>query len=215
MARKGQPDYWAKLLGRAAVFLSGASSAQLRVQLFDVLDEFFNNSCCWLENIDLVVVAETLDYPLTPICGRIVRLSEVLDQHNVRQQAVMPEIGTVHFLYPFNQVQPMTAIVVKTVTDPFNCSPPHVPEWLLPTYGLGILYGIVGHMMLHPGMSYSNPQMGNFYLQKFGDSINHAMVATTKMNKVGAQAWSFPQQFAVRGQRGGVSTYNVHPTPPR
>jgi hypothetical protein len=215
MARKGQPDYWAKLLGRAAVFLSGASSAQIRVQLFDVLDEFFNNSCCWLENIPVVVVPEVLDYPLTPVSGRIVRLVEVYDQNNVPQQAAMPEIGTVHFLYPFNQVQTMMASVVKTVTDPFNCSPPNVPEWLLPAYGLGILYGIVGHMMLHPGMSYSNPQMGNFYLQKFGDSINHAMVATTKMNKVGAQAWSFPQQFAVRGQRGGVSTYNVHPTPPR
>ncbi len=215
MGKKGQPDYWAKLLGRAAVFLSGASSAQMRVQLFDVLDEFFNNSCCWQEGIDLVVIPETLDYPLTPTSGRIIRLEQVVDQNNIPQQAVMPEIGTVHFLYPYNQTQTMVANVIKTVTDPFNCSPPNVPEWLLPAYGLGILYGIVGHMMLHPGMSYSNPQLGNFYLQKFGDSVNQALVATTKMNKSGAQVWTFPQNFAVRGQRGGVSTYNVYPMLPR
>jgi hypothetical protein len=215
MSKRGQPDYWAKLIGRAAVFLPGVSSKQLRVQLFDVLDEFFNQSCSWRESIDLVVIPETLDYPITPTSGRIVRLDEVTDQHNTPQQAVMPEIGVVHFLYPFSQIQTMTADVIKTVTDPFNCSPPNVPEWLLPSYGLGILYGIVGHTMLHPGMSYSNPQMGNFYLQKFSDLTTQAYVSTNKMNKIGAQTWSFPQQFRVRGQRGGVSTFNVHPFPPR
>jgi hypothetical protein len=34
-----------------------------------------------------------------------------------------------------------------------------------------------------------------------------------KMNAVGAQSWVFPQQFRVFGQKGGVSTFNVHPTP--
>lgn len=215
MSKKGQPDYWAKLMGEANVYLSGASDAQMRVQLFDVLDEFFFNSCCWEENIDFTVIPNTLDYPLVPLTGRIVRLDEVYDQNNVPQQAVMPTIGTVHFMYPFNQPQPMTAVVVKTVTDPFKCSPPDVPEWLLPSYGRGIMYGIVGHMMLQPGMSYSNPQLGRFFLGKFSDHINMAYVAMTKMNKMGAQVWAYPQQFRVRGQRGGVSTFNVHPTPPR
>lgn len=215
MSRKTQEqrDYWGKLMGEAAVFLTGASDSQMRVQLFDVLDEFFNESCCWTETIKFMVVPDALDYPLVPLSGRIVRLEEVLDQNNVPQQAIMPEIGTVRFLYPYTQVQPMTAMVVKTVTDPFNCSPPNVPEWLLPSYGRGIMYGIIGHMMLMPGMPYSNPPLGQFYLGKFSNAINGAMVASVKANKIGAQNWAYPQQFAVTGQRGGVSTYNVLPTP--
>ena len=60
----------------------------------------------------------------------------------------MPTIGTVQFLYPYTNTQPMTASMIKTVTDPFLCSPPHIPEWVLPAHGLGILHGLLGGMML-------------------------------------------------------------------
>ena len=74
----------------------------------------------------------------------------------------MPDIGTVRFLYPYTKRQPMMAIVVKTVTDPLSCFPPHIPEWLLPMHGLEILHGLIGNMMLQPGQSYSNPRWRSF-----------------------------------------------------
>ena len=79
-----------------------------------MLEEFFDGSNCWLETIKFTVIPETLDYPLQPSTGRILRLDNVLDQNNVRQAAIMPEIGMVQFLYPYSQTQPMTATVVKT-----------------------------------------------------------------------------------------------------
>ena len=144
--------------------------------------------------------------------GRILRLYGVIDQNNVPQQAVMPEVGTIQFLYPYSNPQPMMASVVKTVTDPLFCFPPNIPDWMLPVHGLGILHGLLGGMMLQPGQSYSNPPLANFHLQKFRDAIAHARVAMMRMNTVGAQSWAFPQQFRVTGQKGGVSTFNVHPT---
>lgn len=214
MAKKNEFNaYWAKLIGQAQVMLLGVSKAQLKVQLFDTLDEFFDGSNCWLEGINFSVLPDTLDYPLRPVGGRIVRLAAVLDQHNMQQQALMPEIGTVRFLYPFNQVQPMTAIVVKTVTDPLCCYPPNIPDWILPKHGIAILHGIVGTMMMVPAQSYTNPQMAQFHLGKFSDGISGAFVASSKANTVGAQAWMFPQGFRSSSQRGGVSTYNVHPSP--
>jgi hypothetical protein len=208
--------YWQKLLGQAKTSLIGASQAAMEVQLFEVLEEFFDGSNCWTEAIELVVIPNTLNYPVTPVQGgRILRLSDVIDQNLVAQNAVMPEIGTVTFVYTYTDSQPMTAIVVKTVSNPLECYPPNIPEWLLPQHGLVILNGILGKMMMQPGMSYSNPKLGDFYLRKFSDGISKAMVATNLMNKVGAQRWAFPQSFAVRGQRGGVSTFNVHPTPGR
>lgn len=214
MAKKNQfNNYWAKLIGQAKVSLIGASDAQLKVQLYDVLEEFFDQSCCWSENINFTAIPETLDYPLKVVEGRILRLEAVLNQHNIQEQAFMPDIGTVRFLYPFSQAQPMTAIVIKTVTDPLMCFPPNIPDWILPKHGLVLLHGILGNMMLIPAQSYSNPQMANFHLQKFGDGICGANVATMKANTIGAQTWMFPQNYRVSSQRGGISTYNVHPSP--
>lgn len=211
MSKSDCDKYWAKLIGQANVILTGASDAELRVQLFDVLQEFLGDSNCWQETINFPVIPDALDYPVAPLTGRIERLLGVLDQNNVPQQAAMPVIGIVHFLYPYTQTQPMWATVVKNVTDPFGCFPPNIPDWLLPKYGLGILSGLLGYMMIQPGQSYSNQAMGSFHLSRFRSKIAHARSATMRANTVGAQAWAFPQSFAVTGQRGGVSTYNVHP----
>ena len=206
--------YWRKVFGQAKVALQGASDIELKVQLFDVLEDFFDNSNCWREVIPLAVIPNTLDYPIYPTeGGRILRLYGVLDQNNVQQQAVMSKIGTVTFLYPYNNTQPMSAIVVKTVTDPLCCFPPGIPDWLLPAFGRGITHGLIGFMMLQPGQSYSNIQMANFHIQKFRDSWAHARTAMMKMATVGAQTWMFPQQFRTFSQKGGVSTFNVLPTP--
>jgi hypothetical protein len=205
--------YWAKILGQALVAVPGASDALLRVQLFDTLEEFFDGSNCWLEAIKFVVTPDLLDYQLFPQSGRILRLDGVVDQNNVTQSAIMPLPGQVRFLFPYTNSQPMTAVVVKTVTDPLLCFPPHIPEWMLSMHGLKILHGLIGNMMIQPGQSYSNPSLGNYHLQKFSDGISGAYVSSSKANTVGLQPWSFPQQFRVTGQKGGVSTFNVIPAP--
>jgi hypothetical protein len=215
--KKADPcdKYWAQLMGQASVSLSGASDIALKVQLFDVLQRFFDESNCWQEIIRFSVIPETLIYPLVPMKGgRILRLLTVLDQLMVPQQALMPEIGTVEFIYPYTNIQPMAALVIKTVTDPLQCYPPDgVPEWLLPTHYLTLLSGLLGNMMLQPGNSYSNPQLSSYHTQKFRDGIAHARIAASKLNTVGVQAWMYPQQFRVGSQKGGVSTFNVIPTP--
>ena len=205
--------YWAKLIGQALVTLPGASDALLRVQLFDTLEEFFDGSNCWMETIKFTAVPDTVEYKLYPSeGGRIIRLDSVLDQNNVPQAALMPEIGTVRFQFPYSNPQPMLALVVKNVTDPLSCFPPHIPDWILPSHGLKILHGLIGNMMLQPGQSYSNPALANFHMAKFNDGVSGAYVSSSKMNTVGAQPWSYPQAFRVSGQRGGVSTFNVLPT---
>jgi hypothetical protein len=204
--------YWAKLIGQAKVSLAGASDIGLKVQLIDTLQRFFDESNCWQESISFTIIPDTLDYPITPLCGRVLRLLAVLDQNNTPQPALMPEISIVRFVYPSTETQPMTAVVIKTLALPDLCYPPNIPEWLLPVHGMTILHGLLGDMMLQPGTSFSNPQMANYHTQKFRDGIAHARVAAVKMNTVGAQNWMFPQSHRVTGQKGGVSTFNVHPT---
>jgi hypothetical protein len=206
--------YWAQLMGQASVSLAGASDVGLKVQLFDTLQQFFDESNCWQEWIRFTVIPDTLDYPLAPVKGgRILRLLGVVDQLAVAQPAVMPEIGVLQFPYPFTNTQDMAAVVIKTVTDPLSCFPPGIPEWLLPTHYLTLLHGVLGGMMLQPGSSYSNPQMANYHTQKFRDGIAHARTAMLRANTVGATSWRYPRQFHISSQKGGVSTFNVIPTP--
>jgi hypothetical protein len=211
-SRKDEHDaYWMMLMGQVQVSLAGASNAELKVQVFDVLDEFFMGSNCWQEAVTFTVIPNTLDYPVNVTTGRISKLYAVIDQNNVPQPAFMPTVGIIHVPFAYTTVQPMTAVLTKTVTDPLRCFPPHIPDWTLPRYRLGLQHGVLGNMMQQPGMSWSNPQLALFHLQKFRDEISHARVAMTTQNAVGAQNWKFPQQFRVTGQKGGVSTFNVTP----
>lgn len=219
MATKTNPEdqgYFAKLMGRAQTILSSASDAHLNVILFDTLQEFFADSNSWREVIPFSVVPSLQDYPIAPQSGRIERLIGVTDQNQISQSAIMPNIGTVTFLYPYSNAQPMWALVAKNVTNPLSdCfpEPPDKPDWLLPKYGLGILSGILGNMMNEPGQAYSNEKGAAFHLARFRNSIQQARAAAMRGNTVGTQAWRFPQSFRTFGQRGGVSTGNVNPPP--
>src|SRR6516162_6174260 len=133
----------AKLFGEAATLLSGASSPELVIRFYDTLKDFFSNTNCWREWIQFTVVPNMQDYKIAPAHGgRIIRLLGAIDQNRVPQNAVMGEIGTVTFLYPYTTVQPMWANVVKTVTRAFKDGkpfPPYIPDWVLPSYSTGLL----------------------------------------------------------------------------
>ena len=206
--------YWTQLLGQAESILIGVSDALMQSTLFNVLLEFFSDSNCWQEAIGFTVVPTTLYYVLIPVSGRILRLWAVTDQNNVPQAAVMPiPDGNLHFLYPYTSPQPMTAIFVKTVSDPQNCFPPHIPEWLLPTYGFAILQGLLGSLMIQPDQSWTDKENGVYRLKKFRDLTMAARVAMMRANTVGVQSWAYPQSYRTFNQRGAVSTFNVNTSP--
>lgn len=208
------PDtYLMQLMGQAQTMLMGSSTIELRVQFFDVLREFFDNANLWHEAIGFTVVPTSQDYKLEPISGRITRLSNVLDQNNVPQAAAMPIPGWVHFLYPYSNPQPVTAVVIKNVDGPLECFPPDFPDWVLPKYGVGMLEGLVGRMMSIPDTSYTDKQGAIYRLQRFRNEMMGARTAAIRANTIGSQAWAYPQTYRTFSQRGGVSTFNVNPTP--
>lgn len=213
MSKEVCDHYLQMLMGQARTMLIGASEAELKVRFFEVLQEFFDNSNCWQEAINFQVIPNLLDYRMEPVSGRIMRLSNVLDQNNVAQAAVMMVPPTVHFMYPYSNTQPMTAIVVKNVTNPLEEFPPDFPEFFLQQYNYALLDGIVGKMMLQPGQSYSNQQSGLYHTQRYRDQVNHARAATMRANTIGSQNWAYPQTYRTYSQRGGVSTFNINPAP--
>jgi hypothetical protein len=217
-------DDFVRLMNQARIKLTGASDAGLKNELFEVFTEFFDVSSSWTESIDFDAVAYHTDYDLSVDEGQIVRLGGVaassiyttsaaleaaealnngqtLGFHN--QKAFMPSPGTIRLVNPPSSPMAMRALVIKSVDLPTTRdSVPVAPDWVIPKYGRYILSGLLGAMMNQPGKSYSNDTQGVYHLKKFQEGISRARVATMRANTYGAQAWTFPQGFKTRGQKG-------------
>lgn len=211
--------YVTDLLNQCRIELPGASDVGIRQRAYNVLHEFLNYSNSWTEQISVTTVANQKDYTLTPLevpPGQIIRLGGVIDLNQINYPAMMPKIALLEFITTPTSAQTLTAIVIKTVLRPSNADGsldhsypiPDLPAWLwglwLPTF----VHGIVGYMMMEKNRPYSDEKMGLFHLQLFRDGIKAARVAALRRNTWGTNAWMYPQQNRVRGQRGGVSVGN-------
>lgn len=198
-----------QLLNQARVTLTGASEDGLKAALFNVLNTFFSDSNSWLEQISIGILPNTTSYSITPDGGQIVRLAGVVDVNGTPQPALMPDFGVVQFAHPYNTAQTFTATVIKTVTLPSDRNGiPVIPDFTLSVYGVQILDGLLGTMMLQPNKSYSNVPTGQYHTRLFQSGVAGARVAALRRNSLGSQAWAYPQTFRVSGQRGGVSVGN-------
>lgn len=201
------------LFDRARVDLPGVSDGALRVQLFDVFTEFFGDSSAWTEAIPFSTVAAQKDYPLTPVAGgQIIRLAGVQDTNVIIQPADMPTVGTVSLRDPPSNVQTFTATVIKNVLAPSDCARefPFVPDPFVALYLVGLTDGLTGKMMNQPAKSYSNEKLAVYHLRRWRDAISRARIAALRRNTFGVNAWSYPQSFRTRSQRGGVSVGNAN-----
>ena len=197
-----------QLLNNARVRLAGASDAQLKAELYDVLSTFFEDSRCWLESIRFNVVTDTTTYQVVPDEGQIIGLVGVLDSQNTPQAALMPNLGTVILGAIPNVAQaPLYyyAIVSKNVTLPTGADRlPVGPDWVLPRWHTGILDGLLGQMMSHADKPYSDEKRSTYHLRKFRNAILQARVAALRQHTLSAQAWRFPGSFSTNTQKYGV-----------
>src|SRR4029077_13227101 len=126
-----QKQDFERFMGQVRVKLTGASDAGMKSELFEVLDEFCDDTSAWQEQIALNVIAGTTSIPnniydLTPQHGgTIIRLLGVFDPNGIPTPAFLPtgatqntEVGQLQFVNPVNTNQVMTVFVAKTVLLP-------------------------------------------------------------------------------------------------
>jgi hypothetical protein len=85
---------------------------------------------------------------------------------------------------------------------------PVAPDWVLKLYAPYIIAGVCAAMQTQSNSSWYDAKAASMNAAKFRAGIAAARRDTLHRNTLGAQAWSFPQNFRVRSQRGGVSTGN-------
>src|SRR5574343_212222 len=117
-----------RLMDNARINLPGALDGAIKLELFAILNEFFQESNIWTEDID-VTVNPTNDtylenpaaytYDIAPADGGVInRLIWVVDMNGTPQAATMEIPGTLVIQYPPSETKTFRVRVGKTVTDP-------------------------------------------------------------------------------------------------
>src|SRR6266568_4313418 len=197
-----------QLINQARVKLVGTSEAAIKLELFDVLKEFFDYSSCWFEDINIIIAGDgvTQTYTVVPNGGQIIRLAGVVDANGFPQAAIMPTPGDITFSTPFTVAQTFTATVIKNVEAPLpKAGFADIPEWVLKLHGICILDGLLGKKMSESAKPYTDKKTAEYHLRRFLTETSKARTAALRRNTFGTQAWSFPRTFQSRTQRGGVS----------
>lgn len=197
-----------RLMDHARIRLPGALDAAIQMELFAVMNEFFQSSNIWYEDIAFAVTPttatylenpEAFTYAITPLLGSIVRLVGVVDSQGYPQKAVMPVIGQVILVYSPNVAGTYTARVSLSVTDPVTLEGyPEFPDWIMNKYGSDILEGVLGRMMSQIAKPYTSPAAAQFHMKNFKQAVGQAKVEASHQNVYRGQNWRFPQTFARR-----------------
>jgi hypothetical protein len=216
---QAQPSHASYLYDRARVELVGASDAMIRLMMYDMFHEFFNDSKLWVEAIPGILSPSTMLYYLQPgqtqslgdafPFGRIVELSSVYDLNFTPVPADMPEVPILRLQYAQSNPLSVFVTVIKNVAKPSSGELPEVPYWAVDTYEPYLLAGIKGMLQLQANRPYYDPKMGPLNYQRFRQGVNMGRVRALRRNTYGSQAWAYPQQFRTRSQRSwGVSVGN-------
>jgi hypothetical protein len=197
-----------RLMDHAKIRLPGSLDSALQMELFSVLNEFFQTSNIWYEDVAFPVTPtadtylqnpDAFTYEIIPDQGAITRLMGVVDSQGRLQAASMPVLGDLILGYSPNVADTYTARVALTVTDPVTREGyPEFPDWVLNKYGNEILDGLLGHMMSQIAKPYTSPTIAMVHLRKFNSGVSKAKVEASHQNVYRGQSWRFPQAYASR-----------------
>ncbi|HLL28969.1 MAG TPA: hypothetical protein VKT73_15135 [Xanthobacteraceae bacterium] len=192
--------YVTRILDNLRVRLPGALDTALKLELFNVLNEFLKKSNAWQEDILVDVKPGVTDYPIEPADGVINRVMQVVNSAgiNVRATFAVPpdlilEVAPV-------QNDTLTVTVSLTVADTDRDEFPVFPDWMFSNYYDDFIDGALGRMMSQPAKPYSNERLSIYHLRRFHNAVARAKAEIQHGNLYSAQSWRYPA-FASGRQR--------------
>jgi hypothetical protein len=197
-----------RLMDNARIKLPGALDGVLQMEMVNVLNEFFNGSNLWYEDIPFQVTPTSdsylenpaaWTYTIVPSQGQINRLMWVMTSESLPVPVGMPIPGELILGRQPSQADTYTARVALVLGDQTTREGyPDFPDWILSKYYPDLLDGILGAMMGQLAKPYSNPQLAQFHLRRFRSAISLAKVEAQHENVYRGQSWRFPQNFVRR-----------------
>jgi len=205
-----------RLINNVMIRLPGAVLANLQLELFNTMDDFFKGSNVWNEDILITVPGQDpvgsvyLLAPQQP--AQIDKLlwiyTKSTDPKGLRGSQVGGAMSVPGELTLNNQPSSALDIIVTvalTVQDPTDRDGyVQFPAWVLQKYNDVIQDGVLGRMMSQPVKPYTNMQLSVYHMRKYGSGVSQARIDWTRNNTYRQQAWRFPG-FAGGSQRGRSS----------
>lgn len=193
-----------RLMNNARIRLPGATDGAIQLELFNVLDEFFQRSKIWQKKIEFAVTSAddpdtTTYYIEAESVATINSLMGIVTSKGAPVYGTMQTPGEIILNTQPGQDDTYTATVSLTVNDPVaRDNYPEYPQWILDKYYLALLDGLLGRMMSQPAKPFTNIPLATYHGRKFRSAIAQARTDSLRKNLNNAQAWRFPQSFAVR-----------------
>lgn len=189
-----------RLMNNLRIRVPGATDAALKLELFNVIDEFCSDTNVWKEVIEVPITAGVKGYILTPTgISEIVRFMGLVNASGISITATMPVPGELLLRTTPSSATSAEATVSLTITDPVTRDEyPVLPDWIWARYSLEFQNGVMGKMFSQIAKPYSNERMAIYHMRKFEGAVSRARVEARHDFTYAAQRWMFPQAFAVR-----------------
>lgn len=205
-----------RLINNATLRLPGATLPVIQQELFAVMNDFFQNSNLWNEDIDIslsgldpagtvYLIAPSAPANVDKLLWVFTKPSSPSMARGSAVPAAMQVPGELTLInYPSSPVV-YTVTVALTVSDPTTREGyVQFPAWVLQKYNDPILDGLLSRMMSHPNKPYTNLQLSVFHGRSYSSGVAQARVDWTRNNTYRQQAWRFPG--GTRGSQRGRSS---------
>lgn len=184
-----------RLMDNLRVHLPGAIDDAIKLEVYNVLNDFFQDSNIWFEDVEFDVNTTDKIYTVTTNNGSIVRLMGVIDNRDMPVAAFMDTPGEVELRDKPSQIATYTVRFALTVNGVGKEGYPSFPMWVLNKYMNDIIDGVLGRMMAQTAKPYSNAQLSVLHARKFSSAIAFARQEANRQNIYRGQVWRYPQGF--------------------
>lgn len=187
-----------RLMTNLRIRLPGAIDDAIKFEVYNALNDFFQGSNIWREDIPVPITSGVKEYALTPTgAANIVRLINVVDNNSIPVDAWLDlETGDLVLGMTPSTDTTYTAQVVLTVNEPLDREDyPVFPTWVLNLYMNDITDGVLGRMMSQPAKPFSNAQLAAYHARSFQSAIANARAEANRNYAYSSQRWRFPQTF--------------------
>jgi hypothetical protein len=185
-----------RLVNELQIKLVGSTLNMIRLEVWNMLDDFCREGLAWRETISVTPVVDQLDYVITPAGTEIVRVYSV-DHDTLDLTGVVYEFGTLSL-----QTAPTADDIAQPLYVATSLAPAitqgadienMVPVDMWSKFHRTFVKGVLGLAMAQPAKPYSNPQLAAFYWRGYLSDRAVARREAETGGYRGAQLWSFPR----------------------
>jgi hypothetical protein len=185
-----------RLMDNLRVNLPGATDNAIRIELWNMLDDFCRGSWAWRETIAVTLIAGETEYQITPPGTEIVHAFSV-DHATLNVNGASFEFDTLSLPNAPSASDALTPAYVIAALVPALSEGADI-ENLIPAdmwskWHQAFLSGTLARMMAQPAKPYSNPQLAAYHQRCYRPDRAEARRDAATNGVQGAQTWRFPR----------------------